>query len=381
MIPYSRQHITEEDIQAVTDVLRSDYLTTGPAITRFEEKLCEITGAAYAVSCANGTAALHLACLALGISSKDRCITSPLTFLASANCVEYCGGSVDFLDIDPATLCLSADALEAYCQAQRAPKAVIPVSYAGVPAGLPGIKKLSEKYGLKIIEDAAHSIGSTYTHEGKTYGSASCAHADLATLSFHPVKNITTGEGGAVTTNDAVLAKKLRLLRSHGMTKECPENAESPWYYSMAHPGFNYRLTDIQAALGLSQLSRLNQYKEARQSLARNYGLLLRDIPGIDTPPWPETTSPCFHLYPIRFDAGAKTRKKVYDTLLQNEIQSQVHYIPVHLQPYYREKYGYAEGKCPVAERFYQGCLSLPLFPGLSRTDQERIAGIIRSAL
>jgi len=380
MIPYSRQQITDEDIAVVVEVLRSDFLTTGPAVPRFEEKLCGITGAAHAVACSNGTAALHLACAALDVGAGDTGLTSPLTFLASANCIEYCGGRADFIDIDPADLCLSAALLEEYCRVNAPPRVVVAVSFAGVTADLPAIRALSARYGFSVIEDAAHSLGSSYASGDAVFQSGSCAHTDLATLSFHPVKTITTGEGGAVLTNDPSLAARLRLLRSHGMSREDAGNGRPPWFYAMERPGFNYRLTDFQCALGIAQLARLGEFKRRRQELAGAYNALLKGAAGISLPPWPAGASPCFHLYPVRFTGGDPVRTRAYEALRRDGIQSQVHYYPVHLQPYYRRKYGYAEGKCPAAETFYAGCLSLPLYPGLGRGDQERIAAIVRGA-
>ncbi|MFH0920138.1 MAG: UDP-4-amino-4,6-dideoxy-N-acetyl-beta-L-altrosamine transaminase [Fibrobacterota bacterium] len=379
MIPYSRQQISDSDIQAVSDVLRSDYLTTGPTVERFEAELCRLTGARHAVTCSNGTTALHLACLALGVTQGDIGVTSPITFLASANCLEFCNGRADFADIDPATLCLSPEKIEEYVWKFGAPKLVIPVDYAGIPADLPRLHALAQKYGFKIIEDAAHSIGSTYTHEGREYACGSCAHTDMATFSFHPVKNITTGEGGAIMTNDDALAQKLRLLRSHGMTKEpaALTRQDGPWYYEMHEYGYNYRLTDIQCAIGFSQLKQLPEFKKQRQALVLRYHELLKDCKDITLPPWPKETSPCFHLYPIHFTKGETARLKAYERLTQADIRPQVHYFPVHLQPYFKEKYRFFEGSFPESEKFYKGALSLPLFPGLKAEEQEQISSMV----
>ena len=311
-IPYSRQSISEEDINAVVEVLRSDWLTQGPKVREFEEALAHECGAKHCVVVANGTMALHLACLALGVGPGDLGITSPITFLASANCIAYCGGRVDFADIDPTTLCLSPERVEEYCKTVAVPKVVIPVDFAGVPADLPSFKKLSEKYGFKLIEDAAHSLGSTYQHEGRTYACGSCAHTDLAILSFHPVKTITTGEGGAVLTNDDALADKLQVLASHGVVRDPsrfvndpssfaaasnlqpptssnlhlssasnlqpPTSNCLPYYYEMQSLGFNARITDIQCALGLSQLKRLKEFKAKRQEIVRLYNDAFKDL-------------------------------------------------------------------------------------------------------
>jgi len=374
MIPYSRQSISSSDIQSVTAILHSDFITTGPAVEAFEAALCSFTGAHYAVACANGTAALHLACLALGVGKGDLGLTSPLTFLASANCIEYCGGRTGFIDIDPTRLALSPDALDEWCKKKRVPKVVIPVDYAGIPADLPQIYSLAKKHGFAVIEDAAHSLGSFYTYKGRRYACGSCAHSDLATLSFHPVKNITTGEGGAVLTNSPKLADKLRLLRSHGMVKR---PAKAPWYYDMADLGFNYRITDIQCGLGISQIKRLAEFKKRREALASAYDNSFAGIRGLVIPPRPNGTDPCHHLYPIRFTAGEKARRTAYDALLKQGIRSQVHYIPVYWQPYYEAKYGTQRGLCPEAERFYHGCLSLPLYPGLKDSQQQKVISTI----
>lgn len=381
MIPYGRQSISQADIRAVVSVLKSDFLTTGPMVNRFEQALCRLTGAKHAVVCSNGTTALHLACLALGVGKGDLGVTSPITFLASANCIEYCGGKADFVDIDPDRLCLSPVALEEYCKAGKIPKVVIPVSYAGIPADLPAIKALSNKYGFKIIEDAAHSIGSTYQFNGITHQSGSCAHSDLATFSFHPVKTITTGEGGAVMTNDDSLAERLRRLRSHGMTKNIPQVKEAPWYYEMPEMGFNYRITDIQCALGLSQLKQLKAFKKARQALVKAYNRAFQGVEGVITPPWPEGTSPCYHLYPVQFKGGERVRMAAYEALLKAGFQAQVHYVPVYWQPYYASKYGFKKGKCGFSEGFYEKCLSLLLFSSFKETMQKKVISTVLGVL
>jgi UDP-4-amino-4,6-dideoxy-N-acetyl-beta-L-altrosamine transaminase len=383
MIPYGRQSISQHDIDAVARVLESDFLTTGPAVAAFEQKLCDLTGAKYAVACSNGTTALHLACLALDIGKDDLGVTSPITFLASANCIEFCGGKVDFVDIDPKRLCLSPEKLEEYCATVAVPKVVIPVDFAGVPADLPAIHALSKRFGFRTIEDAAHSLGSTYAKDGKTYQCGSCAHSDLAIFSFHPVKTITTGEGGAVLTNDKQLAEKLILFRSHGMTKD-PKiitRNDGPWYYEMHELGYNYRITDIQCGLGLSQLNRLDEFKKRRQEIVRMYNTNFSDKPGLLLPPWPADTDPCFHLYPIRFKAGSKMRLRAFEELKKQDIHAQVHYMPVYWQPYYRDKYGYAPGKCPMSEKYYEGCLSLPLYPGMSDEDAQAVIDTVISSL
>jgi UDP-4-amino-4,6-dideoxy-N-acetyl-beta-L-altrosamine transaminase len=378
-IPYGRQSLDDADIQAVVNVLKSDWLTCGPAVDRFEQKLCEVTGAKFAVACSNGTAALHLACMALGVGPKTRAVTTPITFLASANCVEFCGGSVDFVDIDPSTLCLSPTALSEHCAKNGAPDLVIPVDFAGVPADLPALFALSRKHGFRIIEDAAHSIGSTFVHHGRTIKCGSCEFSDLAILSFHPVKTITTGEGGAITTNSKELADKLRLYRSHGMTKDPAvlKRRDGPWYYEMHEIGYNCRITDIQCALGFSQLQKLDRFKTRRQEIVRRYTDAFSGNPTMTVQPWPSTTSPCFHLFTVQLAGGAGVRLRAFEQLRAQGILCQIHYYPVHLQPYYQQKYGYSEGKCPHAEKYYRGCLSLPLYPGMSDADVSTVISAV----
>ncbi len=373
IISYGKQWIFEEDFSSIEEVLKSPFLTTGPQATAFEKSLCDLTGAKHAIVCSNGTAALHLACLALDISVGDIGLTSPNTFLSSANCIEFCGGSVDFIDIDPVTLCLSPRLLDEYCQTHKIPKVVIPVDFAGVPANLPEIKKLSEKYGFSIIEDAAHSIGSSYTHEGIEYQCGSCAHTDLAIFSFHPVKTITTGEGGAVLTNNDKLAAKVRSLCSHGMVRNLKLNGskEGPWYYEMEKLGYNYRLTDFQSALGIAQLKRLGDFKKRRVEIANRYSEAFKNIGSIIIPVFKEDTSVCPHLYVIQFIEGSPKRYQVYEALIKHNIFCQIHYIPVYWQPYYENKYSYEKGKCPNAENYYKGCLSIPLFPAMSDEDVD----------
>jgi perosamine synthetase len=377
---YSKQQISDADIQAVKEVLCSDFLTTGPQVTAFEEMLCAATRARYAIASSSGTTALHLACLALDIKKGDKGITSPITFLASANCMEFCGGKVDFVDIDASTLCLSPEQLEKYCRNGQPPAVVIPVDFAGIPADLPAIQVLSQKYGFKIIEDAAHSLGSTYSYQGKEYPCGCCQHSDLAILSFHPVKTITTGEGGAVLTNDDKLAEALRRLRSHGTVKGGKQNSplDGDWYYQMLSLGYNYRITDIQCALGLSQLKRLAEFKARRQSIVKCYNEFFQKNSEFIIPPWPSNTSPCQHLYPLQIGAGPKKRKLLYDSLKQDRIFTQVHYIPVYWQPYYSQKYGYRQGKCPEAELYYSRCLSLPLYPTMADDDCELVESSIK---
>jgi len=366
-IPYSHQLIDENDIKAVAKVLRDDFITTGPVAEQFEQDLCALTGAKHAIVCSNGTTALHLACLALNIDQHSLGVTSPITFLSSANCIEFCGGSADFVDIDRETLCLSPEHLEEYCKNVAVPDVVIPVDFAGVPADLPAIWALSAKYGFKVIEDAAHSIGSTYTHDGSVSHCGGCAHSDLAVFSFHPVKTITTGEGGAVLTNDDKMAERIRRMRSHGIerTPNLLGRNDGPWYYETSELNFNYRITDFQCALGISQLRKLSEFKRRRKEIVDTYNDAFNGNRALIVPKEPENASVCYHLYPLQFKEGNETRYRVFKEMSDNGIFCQIHYIPVYWQPYYSKKYGYPVGKCPEAESYYSGCLSLPLYPAL----------------
>jgi UDP-4-amino-4,6-dideoxy-N-acetyl-beta-L-altrosamine transaminase len=393
-IPYSRQSINQDDIEAVVEVLRSDWLTQGPKVKEFEEALARECGAKHCIAVANGTMALHIACLALNVGPGDLGLTSPITFLASANCIAYCGGRVDFADIDPRTLCLSADRVEEYCRTIGIPKVVIPVDFAGVPADLPSFKKLSEKYGFKLIEDAAHSLGSSYRYEGRTYSCGSCAHTDLAILSFHPVKTITTGEGGAVLTNDDQLADKLRCLSSHGVVRDPSQFLSRPsslvsrpsaYYYEMQLLGFNGRITDIQAALGLSQLKRLGEFKARRQEIVGQYNTAFADLSEekvVILPPWPQGTDPCYHLYTLRLGPHCRIgRDELFNSLREKGIHCQVHYIPVFHQPFYREKTAPDADRFPAAESYFSDCLSLPLYPTLDRQTLDWVVTAVKSLL
>jgi len=383
IISYGKQWIFEEDFSSIEDVLKSDFLTTGPIASQFEKELCKLTGAKHAIVCANGTAALHLACLALGISKGDLGYTSPNTFLASSNCVEFCGGESDFIDIDMDSLCLSPEKLENYCKENLPPKVIIPVDFSGVPSNLPQIKKVADKYNAFVIEDAAHSIGSSYTYEGKTYMCGSCSHSDLAIFSFHPVKTITTGEGGAVLTNNDELADRVRMLCSHGIVRcqDLKEEKDGPWYYEMTEMGYNYRITDFQCALGISQLNRIAEFKKRRLEIVERYNEAFKNIPELLLPRYPKGSSVCPHLYPVQFSEGSDKRFEVYQKLREDKIFCQIHYIPVYWQPYYKNKYGFEKGKCPNAELYYSRCLSLPLYPALNNEELSFIIEKIIDAL
>lgn len=374
MIPYGRQNISEEDISAVVEVLRSDFLTQGPAVPRFEAAVAEYVGARHAVACSNATAALHMACMALGVGPGDIVWTSPNTFVASANCALYCGASVDFVDIDPVTWNMSPAALEEKLRAAeregRLPKVVIPVHFSGEPCDMAAIGALAKRYGFRVIEDAAHAIGAAYPG-GKV---GDCRHSDIVVFSFHPVKIITTGEGGLALTNDPEIASRLNLARSHGITRD-PElmqgEPHGPWYYEQIGLGFNYRMTDMQAALGLSQMARLEEFLERRQQIADAYDAALAGLP-LTTPYRNPASRSALHLYVVRLglDGIAKGHRQVFEELRASGIGVNLHYIPVYLQPHYRSL-GFAPGHCPEAERYYAEAISLPIFATLSDTDQR----------
>lgn len=383
-IPYGRQDISEQDIDAVIEVLRSDWLTQGPAIERFEQMVADYCGTKYAVAVANATAGLHLACLAVGLGPGDILWTSPNTFVASANCGLYCGAKVDFVDINPQTYNLSVEELEQkliVAEKQGClPQVVIPVHFAGQSAQMAKIAALSQRYGFRIIEDAAHAIGGLY--QSQPIGS--CKFSDLAVFSFHPVKIITTGEGGMVLTNQECLYQKLLRLRSHGITRN-PDliqgKSHGSWYYQQLELGFNYRMTNIQAALGASQLQRLDEFVVRRRCLAKRYHQVLSDLPLIL--PWqhPDTYS-SYHLYVIRLklDQINQTHRQVFEALRRAEIGVNLHYIPVHTQPYY-QALGFKLGDFPQAESYYQEAISLPIYYGLTQADQDRVIAEIKRVL
>lgn len=378
MIPYGRQSISEEDIAAVVDVLRSDWLTQGPAITRFEEAVAGYCGVKHGVAVSNATAGLHLACLALGLGPGDLLWTSPITFVASANCGRYCGADVDFVDIDPRTYNISVTALrEKLERAERLPKVVVAVHFSGQSCEMAEIQALSRQYGFHVIEDAAHAIGAQYrdTQVG------SCRYSDITVFSFHPVKVITTGEGGMVMTNSDELRQRLVELRSHGISRD-PQRmrggSEGGWYYQQLDLGYNFRMTDLQAALGWSQLQRLDEFVARRRELAQRYDAALAALPL--TRPWQHSdSSSAWHLYVIRLDPP-QSRRQLYDKFIQAGIHVNVHYIPVHLQPYYRDL-GFNPGDFPEAERYYSETLTLPLFPALSDSDQQQVIDVLHEAL
>lgn len=363
-IPYGRQSIDEGDIQAVVDVLRSDYLTTGPKVSEFEQKVADYVGAKYAVAVSNGTAALHIACLTAGICQGDEVITTPITFAASSNCVLYCGGKTVFADIDADTYNISPQEIEKKITAST--KAIIPVHYTGQPCDMDAITEIAKKYNLLVIEDAAHALGAVY--KGKKIGSIS----DMTCFSFHPVKPITTGEGGMVVTNDEQLYKRLVLFRNHGITKDeefLTENQGS-WFYQQLELGYNYRITDISCALGISQINKLNSFLEKRWEIANLYNNAFKDVEGLKIPQQLEDCNSGWHLYMIQ--VIHKKRKEIFDALRAVGIGVNVHYIPIYQHPYYRI-HGYSNCCCKNAENFYEHAISLPIYPTLTEEQQQYI--------
>lgn len=384
MIPYGRQDITQQDIDAVTAVLTSDFLTQGPMVPRFEACVAEKVGARHALAVNSATSALHIACLALGVGPGDRVWTSPVTFVASANCARYCGADVDFVDIDSRTYNLDPVALKTKLEQARAdgclPKVVIPVHLCGQSCDMAAIHALGQEYGFRIIEDASHAIGGKY--QGKYVGDG--RHADITVFSFHPVKIVTTAEGGMALTNDDELAKRMALFRSHGITRDpqlMTHAPDGPWYYQQIELGYNYRMTELQAALGVSQMTRLDDYVARRHALAYRYDTLLDALPV--TTPWqlPDTYSG-LHLYVVRLklDRIQKTHAQVFTHLREAGIGVNLHYIPVHTQPYYRAL-GFKEGDFPESERYYAEAISLPMYATLSESQQDHVVTTLREAL
>lgn len=383
MIPYGRQEITAADIDAVVDVLRSDWLTQGPVVPRFERRVAGYCGASHAVAASSATAALHIACLALGVVPGDVVWTSPVTFVASANCALYCGAEIDFVDIDPRTYNMCAERLaEKLAQAEpigRLPKVVIPVHLCGQPCDMAAIHALSRRYGFAIIEDASHAIGGRYLDEPI----GNCRHSDIAVFSFHPVKIVTTGEGGVATTNNEALARRMAMLRSHGITRE-PGEMDQPshgsWYYQQVALGFNYRMTELQAALGLSQFDRLDSYVAERERLAVRYDRLLAGC-GLQLPWQHPAGKSARHLYVVRTcSKDLAEHGRVFSALQRAGIGVNLHYIPVHLQPWYAAM-GFAAGQFPEAERYYAEAISIPLYPTMGNERQDQVVAAMRAAL
>ncbi len=384
VIPYGRQDINQSDIDAVVSVLRSDFLTQGPAVPAFEKSIVDYCAAEHAVAVNSATSALHIACLALGVGNGDIVWTTPITFVASANCALYCGATVDFVDINPRTYNISVESLaEKLAVAEKAgklPKVLIPVHLCGQPCDMESIYVLSQKYGFKIIEDASHSIGGKYKDEPI----GNCRYSDITVFSFHPVKIITTGEGGMAMTNDAQLAKRMQLLRSHGITrdeKEMTHSSDGPWYYQQIDLGYNYRMTDIQAALGLSQMQRLDEFVSMRHAIAKRYDKLLIDLP-VTTPWQHEDSYSALHLYVIRLKLAeiSKTHRQIFEVLREMDIGVNLHYIPVYHQPYY-QSLGFKTDYCLEAEQYYAESISLPMYPGLTEVQQELVVTALSEAI
>jgi UDP-4-amino-4,6-dideoxy-N-acetyl-beta-L-altrosamine transaminase len=384
VIPYGKQDISEADIEAVVQVLRSDFLTQGPAVPAFEKAVSEHVGASYGVAVNSATSALHIACLSLGLGEGDSLWTSPVTFVASANCGLYCGAVVDFVDIDPKTYNMCPDALEEkLLHAEKVgalPKVVVPVHLCGQPCDMERIHTLSKRFGFKIIEDASHAIGGKY--KGQHVGS--CEYSDVTVFSFHPVKIVTTAEGGVAVTNDSNLAAKMQLFRSHGITRDqelMQNESDGPWYYEQVSLGFNYRMTDMQAALGASQMQRLDHFIAKRHELAEAYNQLLASLP--ITLPWqhPDSYSG-LHLYVIRLQLEniSTTHLHVFEFLRAKGILVNLHYIPVHTQPYYQAM-GFKQGQFPEAERYYSEAISIPMYPALTQEEQFYVACSLQEAL
>ncbi len=387
MIPYSRHSISRRDSQGVLKVLQSDWITQGPAVAEFEQKLAKVCGAKYAIAVTNGTAALHLACLALGVGSGDEVITSPNTFLATSNSVLYCGGYPVFADIDSETLNLNPEAMKS--KISRRTKGVIPVHFAGYPCDMDRISKIARSRGLFVLEDASHALGARYRLGARWFCVGSCAHSDACVFSFHPVKGITTGEGGAITTNRKDLYEALLTLRTHGVVKrpDLFENKKlafrtingakqaASWYYEMQTLGFNYRITDFQCMLGVSQLSRLPQFIKRRRQIAKFYDQIFGRLDLLETPREKENVESAYHLYVIRLrlEKLSVGRAEIFEELRERGLGVQVHYIPVHLQPFYR-KMGYRSGDFPEAEAYYERAISIPIYPALKMAQVREVA-------
>ncbi|EJL6289644.1 UDP-4-amino-4,6-dideoxy-N-acetyl-beta-L-altrosamine transaminase [Vibrio cholerae] len=384
VIPYGKQDINQQDIDSVVDVLNSDFLTQGPQVPAFEQALIHHTGASYALAVNSATSALHIACIALGLGTGDWLWTSPITFVASANCGLYCGAQVDFVDIDPETYNMCPKRLEEKLIKAKSegklPKVVVPVHLCGQPCDMAAIAKLAKEYNFKVVEDASHAIGGKY--QGKPIGN--CEYSDITVFSFHPVKIITTAEGGAVMTNQKALYDKMALLRSHGITRN-PEQMEGEshggWYYQQIDLGFNYRMTELQAALGVSQMKRLDDFITARHHLADRYNELLKTLPVI-LPYQLKNTYSGLHLYVIRLqlDKLPLTHKEVFEALRGKGIGVNLHYIPVHTQPYY-EKLGFSAGDFPESERYYSEAISLPIFHCMTEEQQDKVVQVLTEIL
>ena len=385
MIPYGRQEITDEDIAEVEKILRSDFLTQGPTVPKFEKGVADYCGATHAIAVNSATSALHIACLALDLGPGDLLWTSPNTFVASANCGRYCGADVDFVDIDPKTYNMSIDSLsEKLIQAEKTgklPKVVVPVHFAGQPCDMIAIHNLSKHYGFKILEDASHAIGASYDN----IKIGSCKHSDITVFSFHPVKIITTAEGGMALTNNKVIAEKLLRLRTHGITNDKTKMEERPkieiWNYQQIDLGYNYRMNDIQAALGLNQLKRLDKFVKQRHEIADYYNVKLKSL-SLTTPWQSPNVYSSYHLYPILIKPNytLQLQKLVYNELRKNGILVNLHYIPVHRHPYY-EKLGFNKNDFPISEKLYQEIISIPMYPKIQNQHKEYVVETLKKAI
>lgn len=381
MIPYGKQDISAEDIAAVSEVLRSDFLTQGPVVPKFEKAVAEAVKAKYGVAVNSATSALHIACLALGVGPGDRVWTSPVTFVASANCALYCGADISFVDIDPDTYNLCPKALEQKLIVANdegtLPKVIIPVHLAGQSCDMEAIAALARQYDIRVIEDASHAIGADYA--GDAVGS--CRFSDITVFSFHPVKIVTTAEGGVAVTNNLQLAERMQRLRSHGITRDPELMTKAPdgaWYYQQIELGFNYRMTEMQAALGLSQMQRLSLFVERRRGLAKRYNELLSDLP-ITLPQQHEDTTSSWHLFIVRFNLNkiGKTQSQIFDECRAAGIGVNLHYIPIHLQPYYSDL-GFKQGDYPAAEAYYANAISIPLFHSMTDAQQDEVVRVVK---
>ena len=378
MINYGKQSIDKKDIKAVMDVLNSDWLTQGPKVEEFEQAFANYCGSKYAVAVCNGTAALHLANLAIGTDITTNVITTPITFLATTNSVIYAGGHPVFGDISDGSFTLNPEKVKELAEGVIGFKGIIPVHLGGVVCDMESLKQIADENNYWVIEDACHALGGKWLDKtGKMHTVGDCSYSDMTIFSFHPVKQITTGEGGAITTNDKSIYEKLLLLRSHGMTKDenlLKEN-HGGWYYEMHELGFNYRMTDIQAALGIEQLKKNDEWVKKRRKIVSNYDEAFKIVEQLTPQQHPDENSKySYHLYIIQ----CEMRAELFRYLKENDVNTQVHYIPIHLQPYYKEKYGYGRGDYPVAEKYYDHVLSLPLYPTLTDTDQDKVISLIK---
>lgn len=397
MIPYGKQHIDDDDIKAVIEVLKSNWLTQGSKINEFEEKVAKKVDARFAVACSSGTAALHLACLAAGFGKDDIVLTSAITFLASANCARYVGANVDLIDVNPDTICLDHRLFADYLDNSKKKefiKGIIPVHFAGIPCHMPEIFELAKQHQIVVIEDACHSLGAFYNYDDEDIFVGSCRHSDMTVFSFHPVKHITTGEGGMITTNNEDFYNKLLLFRSHGTTKDpdkfinknfafdnsslSSSQLPNPWYYEMHCLGFNYRITDIQCALGISQLEKVDSFIQRRKEIVNKYLTAFKDNEYIKTLKPDGNIFPSWHLFPVQFDLDKiqLSRGDIVNEYHKNKIGVQIHYIPLYYQPYYKNLYEFDSKQYKNSEKYYESCVSLPLFPALPDKDIERVIDI-----